>query len=245
MRRCFGLALVVMALTSGVAHGADEPDFFLSPPRTSISVRASWLLPSARSDWFDFVEHQLTLSRGDFTMFGIAGDVNLRIKPRLDLVFGGDYNGHSSDSEYRDFVDNSRLPIEQTTRLREGSLTGGVRYALRNRGRAVGSLAYVPTRLVPYVGGGAGVLWYDLVQYGDFVDFTNFNVFADQFPSSGAAALFYVDSGVDFEIFRHMFVTFDARYKWASADLDQETWTGFKPIDLGGLRLSTGVTFSF
>jgi hypothetical protein len=226
-------------------QSSDKPDFFFSPPRYSISIRASWLAPSARSDWFDFVEQQLTLDRGDFNMFGIAGDVSLRMTPRLDLVMGGDYSGHTSGSEYRDFVDNNRLPIQQNTRLREGSVTGGVRYALRNRGRAVSTLAWVPTRFVPYAGGGGGVLWYDLNQYGDFVDFTDFSVFSDSFPSHGAAALAYVDGGVDVQLVQHVFATFDARYKWASAKLDEVVWNGFQPLDLGGLRLSTGISVTF
>jgi len=268
MHRRSGFGLVLIAIVAGLAHAADaaaapppapdpapapapapqrspSPDFFFSPPRYSFSIRGSWFLSRGKSDWFDFVETQLTLDRGDFTMGGIAGDVSLHVTPRFDVVFGGDYNGHNSSSEYRDFVDNNRQPIQQNTRLRQGSVTGGVRYALRNRGRAVSTLAWVPTRIVPYVGGGAGVLWYDLNQYGDFVDFTDFSVFSDALPSQGAAALVYVDGGVDVQVVQHFFVTFDARYRWASADLDAGVWTGFEPIDLGGVRLSTGVTFTF
>ena len=62
---------------------------------------------------------QLTLGQKDFNAPGFAADVGLRGRPprrrrrrrRLQPV-------DETESEYRDFVDNNRLPITQTTRLR-------------------------------------------------------------------------------------------------------------------------------
>jgi hypothetical protein len=39
--------------------------------------------------------------------------------PRIDVVGGVEYSRASTRSEYRDFVDNQRLPIEQDTSLEE------------------------------------------------------------------------------------------------------------------------------
>jgi hypothetical protein len=261
MRRHLGIALVLMAVAPYIAFAEEpplprpepapaaqapsSPDFFFKPPRGSFSIRASFDFLNGGSDWFDFVEKQLTLSRSDFQTVGVAGDVNIRLRPRFDIVIGGDYMAEATDSEYRDFVDNQRQPIQQTTRIRDGSITGGVRYALRERGRAVSSLAWIPARLVPYVGGGGGILIYDLVQYGDFVDFTNFAVFGDSLPSNGATPLLYADGGVDLQLVKRVFVSVDVRYKWASPELDKSVWTGFEPLDLGGLRLSTGIAVTF
>jgi hypothetical protein len=246
MRRYLGIALVLFAAVPGTtAAQASSPDFMFKPPRFSISVRGSWDFLRTGSDWFDFVEKQLTLDRNDFALNGISGDVSFRVRPRFDLVAGVDYLRRTTGSEYRDFVDNNRQPIEQNTRLREASITGGVRYALRERGRAIGSLAWLPTRVVPYVGGGFGVLVYDLNQYGDFVDFVDFSVFGTGLPSSGATPLYYADGGAEIQLIKHLYLSIDARYKWAHSELDEPAWTGFEPLDLGGVRLSTGATLTF
>jgi hypothetical protein len=258
MRRFLSLSLLVLATTPGLAFAGGDPplpapqrpapsspDFFFAPPRGSVSIRGSWDLLQANSDWFGFVRRQLTLNRGDFRMFGFAADVNVGLTPRFDVVVSGDFAGHAKDSEYRDFVDSRRNPIGQTTRLREGSIAGGVRYALLPRGQAVSSLAWIPSRLVPYVGGGGGVLFYDLTQYGDFVDFTDFSIFSDQLKSTGAAPMAYVNAGADLQLIKHVYATVDARYKWARPKLDPDVWTGFDPLSLGGVRISTGLSISY
>ena len=104
---------------------------------------------------------------------------------RLDIVGGVDVSHASTKSEYRNFVDNNRLPIEQKTELGGTTITGSVKYALVPRGREVGSVAWVPTTIVPYVGAGGGAHWYKLTQQGDFVDALDLSVFTDFFESSG------------------------------------------------------------
>ena len=220
------------------------PDFLFGRPHTSIGVRGSYTFTRAGSDWYDFVTDQLTLDKGDFGSGGIVGDVGINLTPRLELVFGADYASTTSDSEFRDFVDNLRLPINQTTNLRQATVTGGVRFALTERGRELSSLAWVPRRFVPYVGAGGGALWYRVRQYGDFVDFQDFSIFTDQLESSGWTPAGYVSGGGDLHVHRHIYITVDARYLWAAKQLEQP-WTGFDRLDLTGLRFSTGMNVTF
>ncbi len=248
--------LVVLLVLGGVPAYAGEdpppegaqvrqtPDFQFGAPSMSISIRGSWFVPRAQSDWYNFVTDQLTIDRADLSAAGIVGDVTLFATPRLDLVFSADYGSKTVGSEYRDFVDNNRLPINQSTRLRQATMTAGVKFAVTRRGRDVGSLAWVPYRFVPYVGGGGGVLWYEMSQYGDFVDFQDWSVFPDLFEAQGWAPTGYVNGGVDIHIYRPLYVTVDGRYQWAGAELSGN-WVGFEPLDLGGLRLSTGLSFVF
>jgi hypothetical protein len=248
--------IVFLAAPSGAAFADDDPppqasvqprqtpDFLFGVPRASVGVRGSWFIPQANSDWYDFVTDQLTIDRHDLSAGGVSGDVGLFAARRLDLVFTVDYGSKTVGSEYRDFVDNNRLPINQTTRLRQTAFTGGVRYVLTGRGREVGSLAWVPARFVPYVGGGGGVIWYQMQQFGDFVDFQDLSVFPDLFESSGWTPTAYVNGGLDVHVYRPLYVTFDGKYQWGSAELSGN-WVGFQPLDLGGLRLSTGLSFVF
>jgi hypothetical protein len=220
------------------------PDFLFGRPRASLGIRGSWTVARAGSDWYDFVSDTLTVERSDFRAAGVAGDVGVALTPRLDLVFGADYAGRTTPSEYRNFVDNDRLPILQATELRQASITGGVRFALASRGREVGSFAWIPHRWVPYVGGGAGVLYYQVRQSGDWVDIQDLSIFPDVFESNGWTPVAYLNGGLDLQLVRRLYLTFDARYQWAESELDG-VWQGFEPLDLASVRLSTGINIVF
>lgn len=256
MRFCF-VALMVVAAAPAPAAAQDPttgpesfasrptPDFLFGRPYGSLTVRGSWSLARARSDWYEFVTDQLTLQRSDFNAPGFAVDVGISVTDRVEAVVGVDVSRMSASSEYRRFVDNNRQPINQTTRLTQANVTGGMKLALRERGRRVSALAWIPRGLVPYVGGGAGMLWYDLSQEGDFIDALDprLAVFTDVFESHAWTPTAHVFGGVDVRVARSVFVTFDARYRWAAGDLSRQ-WVSFDPIDLSGLRLSTGISVS-
>jgi hypothetical protein len=244
MNRLAWLAVLALLSCPRVAM-AEGPDFFFEVPRGSFSFRWTTNVLNASSDWFGFVRDQLTLEHGDFVSMGLAGDVSIGVTPRFDVVIAGDFTGRNVRSEYRYFVDNNRLPIEQHTRIQQMSFTAGVRYALLPRGRSVSTLAYVPTRLVPYVGGGAGVLHYSLLQYGDFIDIVDYSVFSDQLPSEGWTPTAYINGGLDWLIVKKLAVTFDLRYQMAAPELDESAWTGFEPLELNGVRISTGIRILF
>ena len=251
------LALAVPAVTAAAGSpSADEqalpssppqrssPDFLFDRPGGSVGLRGSWVFTRGGSDWYDFVTEHLTLEGGDFNAPAIGADVGIAITPRLDVVVGVEFSQSQTASEYRDFVDNLRLPIEQRTRLRELNLSGGLKFALTERGRAVGQFAWVPRTVVPYVGAGGGMLWFEVRQSGDFVDFVDSSIFTDVFQSRGWTPSAHVFGGVDIRVVRRLFLTFDGRYVWASGDLGSE-WIGFDPIDLNGLRLAAGINVVF
>jgi hypothetical protein len=218
------------------------PDFLFGRPEGTLGIRVSWLSGRAGSDWYDFVTDQLTLEKKNFNGPGVGTDLGITLTPRVDLLFGFDYSQSTTPSEYRRFVDNNRLPIEQTTELRSATISGGIKYALTERGRAIGRLAWVPRKVVPFVGAGGGAMWFKVQQSGDFVDFVDLSVFTDVFESDGWAPTAHVLGGVDIRVFRRGYVTFDARYTWAKGELGPD-WIDFDPIDLPGLRLSAGINF--
>jgi hypothetical protein len=249
MRFSFALALVVLLLPVSTAVAqpsvpAAAPDFLFGRPKASVAIRGGWLFSRAGSDWYDFVTQNLTLESSDFNRPTIGTDVGIVLSDRLDAIFSLDFNRASSRSEYRDFVDNLRLPIEQQTSLRQTNVGGALKYYLTPRGYGVSRLAWVPSSVVPYVGAGGGVLWFNMVQTGDFVDFVDSSVFSDAFRSSGATPSAHVFGGVELKAWRRLFVTLDGRYLWAAGDLGPD-WIDFEPIDLTGTRLSAGIKVIF
>jgi hypothetical protein len=239
--------IALFVLGTNAAHAEEQaggPGFLFHTPRGVASVRVSWLRPSANSDIFTFVQQHLTLDRRDFNRPAIIVESGLALSPRVDLLGGVEYSKSTAASEYRDFVDNLRRPIVQRTDLNLINLTGSVKFSLLPKGQSVSRLAWVPRGFVPFVGAGGGMAWYRLTQFGDFVDFQDFGVFTDSFRSDGAAPAAHAFGGVDLRVWRGVALTMEGRYVWAHADLGTD-FTGFEPIDLSGLRLSSGVSVVF
>lgn len=231
-------------VASATAGDRPERDYLFGQPRGAFGVRAGWLFASAGSDVFDFVTDQLTLDKSSFNAPNLAVEVDFAVTPRLDVVAGIESSYTTTDSEYRDFVDNSGLPIEQTTSLRQFSIVGSVRYALTPKGRRVSRYAWIPRTFVPYVGAGGGVMKYDFKQDGDFIDFVDMGVFTDRFQSEGWAPSFHAFGGADVRVFRSLYVTVEGRYTWATADLEPD-FVDFEPIDLSGFRCTAGIRVGF
>ena len=247
------LPVILVLLTTGAADAGPAeqdpppaprpaPDFLFGQPDGTIGVRVSWLSSRSGSDWYDFVTDQLTLERKNFNGPGIGTDVGIRLRCRLDLMIGFDYSQSTTASEYRRYVDNNRLPIEQSTQLRNANFSGGLKFALTERGCGVGQIAWVPRKVVPFVGAGGGAIWFQVRQNGDFVDYQDLSVFTDVFESKGWSPSAHVLGGVDVRVLRRAYVTFDARYIWASGDLGTD-WIDFDPVDLSGFRASAGFNF--
>jgi len=230
------------AQAAPVAGGA--PDFLFGRPHGSIGVRGAWLFARADSDLFTFVQRHLTVDKKDFNTPMIGVDGALTLTPRLDVVVGVEFGRTKKDSEYRDFVDNRLLPISQTTTLKQSTINGSVRFNLLPRGQSVSRFAWIPRSVTPYVGAGAGALWYKFEQNGDFVDFVDLSVFTDYFVSSGFTPSAHVFGGTDVHLYRILFLTAEGRYVWANAKLGKD-FVDFDPIDLTGFRLSTGIHFMF
>ena len=232
------------AQPAGSYQAPSSPDFLIGRPRASMGVRGEWLFASAGSDIFDFVTKQLTVEKSAFNAPGFGAEVSISVTPRLDVVAGFDLARSSTPSEYRNFVDNRNLPIQQTTSLRQSNLFGAIKFAVTPRGRAISRFAWIPAAIVPYVGAGGGFTNYDFKQVGDFVDFSNNRVFADTFRSQGWAPTGHVFGGTDIQVYKRMFLSLEGRYLWTRATLDAD-FIDFDPMDLGGFRFGAGVHVMF
>lgn len=241
---CFGLTWPSPAAAQAPTVPTPSPDFLFGRPDGSIAVRGSWVFSRAASDWYDFVGDQLTIGGGAFNAPAVGFEVGFAITPRLDVLGAIDFGKASTSSEYRDFVDENRLPITQKTELWGTNIGASLRYSLTPRGREVGTLAWVPRSVVPYVGAGGGFYYYRLRQSGDFVDFVDLSIFNDVFQSSGWTPSAHVFGGADIKLHNRLYLSAEVRYLWAAGDLDAQ-WIDFAPLDLAGLRISSGINVLF
>lgn len=229
---------------SGFSQDLPSEDFLFGRPRATLAVRASLVMPGENSDVFRFVQEQLTIDRGAFRSPAFVAELAVPITSRIDVVGGFDFVRKWVASEYRDFVDNDLLPIEQRSLLRQNGLTGSVRVALLPRGRQIGRFAWIPSRVQPYVGAGGGLVFWEFQQNGDFVDFQDFSVFTDTFRSSGTAPSMHVLGGADIVLHKRLMLSIEGRQQWARGTLSDD-FVGFDPIDLSGFRGSAGISIAF
>jgi hypothetical protein len=249
MRRfppAIALALALLTSSPAPAGAQPSPDFLFGSPKGMIGVRSGWTFASANSDLFTFVQQHLTVDRKDFNAPAIGVDVEVAMAPRVSVIAGFDFARTSKDSEYRDFVDNQRLPIRQTTRLSEFNLGGSVKFAVTPRGREISSRAWIPAAVTPYVGAGAGMLRYEFLQFGDFIDVDSANsaIFTDTFRSAGWTPSAHVFGGVDVRVYKRLYLSGEGRYLWSSGAPDRD-FIDFDPIDLAGFKVTAGVHYMF
>jgi hypothetical protein len=245
--RCARLAFAPFAalLLAVPVHAQSGGDGFLfKAPSGSVTFRTGYDRASARSDLFSFTTEQLTVDRGDFSGPTVAGDVSIRVAGRADVVISVAHSRSRIGSEFRDWLDNDRLPIEQTTTFQRVPLTGSLKAYLVQPGRSIGQFAWIPARVSPYAGAGAGMMWYRFAQAGDFIDFNTTRVFPDSFRSSGWTPTVHAFGGADISLHPRFGLTAQARYEWGKAALSSD-FAGFDRIDLSGFTLTTGISVRY
>lgn len=232
--------LAAMGPTQAYAQSGDG--FLFKPPTVTITAHAGYAIASAGSEIFEDVTDQLTLQRSDFNSPLVGVTFSLPVSERLDVAADIFYAGSSTRSEFRDFVDESDLPIEQITKLSRTALTVGVKGYLRERGRRVSRLAWIPSRWSPYAGMGAGIMAYQFNQEGDFVDFENLDIFSSRFMDEGVAPTFHGLAGVEVMVAPKVVVVAEGRYVWAQSPMGND-FVNFNDVDLSGFQASLGVGF--
>jgi opacity protein-like surface antigen len=233
------------ANSSVPAQPQERPtDFHLGRPRVFVGGHAGFNLPRAGSDLFSMVTRELTLEKSDFRAPVVGFDLGVPFQSRFAAVFSFEYARTSPTSESRNFVQDNGQAIIQTTHFTQMPITGTLRFYPRKIGETVGSYAFIPTRFLPYVGGGGGIIRYQFSQSGDFVDSQTLKIFSASFKSQGLAATGHVVAGTDIALTWRIVANVEARYSFAHTALSQD-FASFHPIDLTGLRVSGGLFFRF
>ncbi|HKK94668.1 MAG TPA: hypothetical protein VJ925_14720 [Longimicrobiales bacterium] len=261
-----GSAAVLVAIGFAPSTLAAQ-DFLLSTPRVSLSLHGGFNAARAGSQAFDFATEFFTVEKQDFNSPTVRTELAVRLTERFDVSV--DVSWMSSDilSEDREFIGADDLPIVQATEFSQTPISFNVKYYLKDRGRSIGSLAWIPEKFVPYLGTGIGIAKYSFSQSGEFVvcvlddgfsppvdqclndagqivDGATLDIVNDRFESSTEGRLFHILGGVEYALSNHALVVLDGRYRWASAKMRND-WVAFDDIDLSGLSVSLGLAVRF
>lgn len=246
------LAAGAMALLSALAaptgplaaQSVNGDGYMFGRPTATLQLRVGAGRPNASSGVFDFASERLTLSPNDYLGITLGADIGIPITQQFELQFSASTTARRAESEYRDYIDNNDLPIEQTTRLRRTPLSLGLRYNLVPAGRRISKLAWVPSKLVPYVAAGGGAMWYRFQQNGDFVDYQTLDVFSSRLKSEGWTGMGYASTGVTWNFKPVVALNTELRYDHANGPLTGD-FDGFDRIQLSGVGFTTGLVFRF
>src|SRR4051812_47154718 len=179
-------ATAILAAASPAAAQSSGRGFLFHAPDASVTIRGGYSLANTGGNPYGDFKANTTVGDRSFDAALLGADVNVFLTNRLDAVLSLDLSTRTRNAEYRDWDENGN-PITQRTTLNRAGLSAGLRYDLAPRGRSISALAWIPSQSVPYVGVGGGVMWYDLIQEGDFVQptsATTANIFSDKLQSS-------------------------------------------------------------
>lgn len=244
LRRRAVVAAAVIGVLAAPAlpaqHGGDG--FLFGRPGASATFRGGFSQASARGDLYDQLVRDLTIERRDFGGATYGGEFGVTVASPLEITLDAMSMATSTPSSYRDYVDNEDREIEQTTVLRRVPLTANAKLYLSPRGRAIGRLAWIPSRFAPWVSAGGGVMWYRFRQQGSFVDFETNGVYDDRFESGGNTPVVQGRLGADVTVGTRLAITGEGRYLWAKRARLGYDFIGYEPLDLSGAVVSLGLT---
>ena len=226
------------------AQGGDG--FMFKEPRVALKFETGYGFQRAQSPLFDDVIGRFTLDRRDFDSPYLGGELGVRVNEQIDIAISVGHQSASTLSEYRDFVGTDDLPIEQVTELRLIPALVSAKYYLKPRGRSIGRFAWVPEKVVPYVGAGIGLMSYRFEQDGEFVDESDpgLPIYNDFLSTARNAFLARAAAGVDLALGTQFVLSGEARYNYSRGPLTND-FSGFGDIDLDGLQLVAGVSVRF
>ncbi|MBC7670777.1 MAG: hypothetical protein H7247_00025, partial [Polaromonas sp.] len=237
-----GLVFTSAALSGAQGTLRSGGGYAIGTPVGALSLHAGYAHANANSDLFSEYTNILTLSKGDFSGPMVGAELAIRLGRRFDVTFDADYIHARASSEFRRFVDTKNRPIEQTTTFQRVPLTVNLKAYLGERGRSIGKLAWIPNKVVPWVGAGGGALWSRFRIEGDFVNFTNNNVFSSRLTTDGWTPVGQAMAGVDVTVSPRVALGLDVRSLWGSGDVGGN-FSGFDKIDVSGVSALIGITF--
>lgn len=235
---CSSLLLVGAVLP---LHAQNRDGYLFREPVARFTLRGGYALASASSDVFDFAVDELTLRKRDFSSLALGAELAFSVTPRVSVSADVGYSSSTKGSEFRRFIDNSDRPIEQTTTFQRVPILANVRYYITAPGESIGKLAWIPSRVTPYVGAGAGAMWYRFKQDGDFIERATSKVFRSTFESSKWTPAVQGLAGLELSVRPGLAISTDVRYLYARGDLGRD-FSGFNKIDLSGVSAAVGFT---
>lgn len=228
----FAVVATLVVTDTAFAQGVWHPGDF-----GSIRLRVGCQQPEGGGSYWDDKETTWTGSPEDLDAFVWGIDGRIMLTPTVGLQTGWEYSSGSVDQSYLDWVDADGRDITHRTRQRLNELNGLVVFR-----------PLTGPAIRPVVGFGAGWLFYDLEESGQFVDFSDPvdpQVFSTTYGTTGSTLSAIAMAGLDIRMSRNASLFVEGRYRWSDADLGGDfSDLGFG-ADFSGYQFTGGFSFDF
>lgn len=175
----------------------------------------------------------LEFDLADFNGVTFGGDVLVSLGSFVEVGAGVNYYQRTVPTIYSDYVDDDGSEIDSDIKLRNipVSLTARLFPLTRDAG------------FQPYVGGGVQFNRWRYSEVGEFLDFSNGEIFRDSFTDEGMEMGPVFLGGIRFPVGANALVGGEWRYSTAEADLDASQGFFGDTLDLGGNTVLFTVQF--
>lgn len=177
----------------------------------------------------------LEFDLADFNGLSAGGDVSVSVGSFLEVGAGLNFYQRTVPTVYSRFVDDDGTEIESDLKFRNIplTLTAKVFPLTRDAG------------FQPYIGGGVQFNRWRYTEVGEFLDFSNGEIFRDSFTDEGMEIGPVFLAGVRFPVGSQVLLGGEWRYSTARADVDPDLGFFGDSVDLGGNTVLFTVAFKF
>lgn len=234
LRKSLGMTAAVILIALPQLHAQLPGPSWLS--RVSASANTGVLQPSRGSQFYALVDDALVPGATALRPRLTGGELRVLARARWSVVGGLQAGGQTFVSVSRAHATRRAGDVSQQTTLDLSSLMyiGAQFEAWQWR-----NASKTHARLL--LSAGAGSARYRVRQWGDFVDATRLVYFPNDFRSSGAGAIGYLGASVEVPVVRWAAINAEFRRQTGSAPMRLD-YASFDRLDLGGNRLSVGLT---
>ena len=166
----------------------------------------------------------LDFDLADFNGVSVGGDFAVSLGSFVEVGAGLNYYQRTVPTIYSRFVDEDGTEIESDLKLRNIpiSFTAKLFPLTRDAG------------FQPYIGGGVQINRWRYTEVGEFLDFSNGEIFRDSYTDQGSEIGPVFLGGIRFPVGTNALIGGEWRYSTARADLDPDLGFFGDTIDLGG-----------
>lgn len=229
----------------------------------AVSFRVGYFFPKADSDLWEIEFENMDFSKGDYmgSSFGFAYEYF--ISRQLSLVFSVDGYNRQKVGSYIDFVGIQDVDGDWAyPNDFEGDFAPSHVFSVSNTPIQL-SLKLAPMgrkgKIIPYVGGGAGLYVWSVKLQGDMIDFddpwVDLDFDVDIYPIYGVDARedskfalgFHGFGGFMVPVANRISVEAEFKYNFLKANFSEDVvgFQGFEAFDLSGYQISVGVNYWF
>jgi hypothetical protein len=205
----------------------------------SINALFGYVQPSGDSDVFSQNERETTFRVNDLDDFGGSIGYDFFLGNNVNLGAGFSYYHSDTTVEDVDFEFQNGQPILRDIHFQIVPLEANIKFLPTGRDSVV----------IPYVGGGFGIYFWEYEEFGDFVNNRNSpnpEIITGHAFSDGADPGWHVEAGVFVPIGHSFAIMGEGKYWSADGDLDVRGFDpSFEPLDLSGLQIAGGFSFWF